>query len=153
MLGDLLVVGVADDHICRCILAEKRLNFDQARQIALVMESADKNVHNIAACFNTTVPTQPNMSCVNRGNSHQGKNRKPCFRCDSKHSLLLLQGSNLQFLPENWPHFSNLPEKERHQKLPDTESTEMSLMATPPIISGDTTSVYKLFHISQKKKN
>ena len=58
MLMDLLVVGVVNNHIHRCLLADKNLNFDLAKQIALVTESADKNVHNIAACFNTTVNTQ-----------------------------------------------------------------------------------------------
>ena len=42
MLIDLLVVGVVDDRIRRRLLAEKMLNFDQARQIVLSMESAEK---------------------------------------------------------------------------------------------------------------
>ena len=29
-----------------------------------MMESADKNVHDIAACFNTTTLTQPNISHI-----------------------------------------------------------------------------------------
>ena len=86
MLRDLLVVGVADDYICRRLLAQKELNFDQARQIALVIESADKNVHNVAACSNTTTLTQPNINHIDRGNSGQGKSEKQCFRCDGKHS-------------------------------------------------------------------
>ena len=57
MLRDLLVVGVTDDHIHRHLLVKKKLNFNQARQIALTMESVDKNVHDIAACSNTTTLT------------------------------------------------------------------------------------------------
>ena len=38
----LRVVGVADDRIHRRLLTEKQLNFNQARHIALTMESADK---------------------------------------------------------------------------------------------------------------
>ena len=62
------------------------MNFDQDRQIALVMESADKNVHDIATSSNITAHTQPNISRVDRGNFSRGKNEKLCFRCDSKHS-------------------------------------------------------------------
>ena len=57
MLRDLLVVAVMDDCICRCLLVEKKLNFNQARQIALAMESVDKNVHDLAARSNTTALT------------------------------------------------------------------------------------------------
>ena len=79
MLRDLLVLGVTDDHIHRHLLVEKKLNFDQARQTALAMESTDKNVHNIAARYNTTAFTQPNISHIDRGISSQGKSEKPCF--------------------------------------------------------------------------
>ena len=84
MLRDLLVVNV--DCVCIYGGEKKKLNLGQAGQIALAMESADKNVHNIAACSNTTTLTQPNISHINRGNSGQGKSKKTFFRCDSKHS-------------------------------------------------------------------
>ena len=64
----------------------KELNFNQVRQIALVMESADKNVHSIVACSNTTKLTQLNISHIDRGNSSQRNGKKPCFWCDRKHS-------------------------------------------------------------------
>ena len=49
MLRDITVVGVADDRIRRRLLSEKKLKFQQAREIAFVMESADRNVSDIAA--------------------------------------------------------------------------------------------------------
>ena len=86
MLRDLLVVGIADDCIRRRLLVEKKLNFDQVRQIALVIESADKNVHGIAACSNTTTFTQSNISRIDRRNSGRGKSENQCLRYDGKHS-------------------------------------------------------------------
>ena len=78
MLRDLLVVGVADDRIRR---RKKKLNFDQAKQIALAVESADK-MFMTAACSKTITLTQPNISRIDRGNSGRGKSEKSCFRCD-----------------------------------------------------------------------
>ena len=67
-------------------IGRKMLNFDQARQIALAMESSDKNIHDIAAYFSTTTLSQPNISHIDRGNSSRGKSEKRCFWCDGKHS-------------------------------------------------------------------
>lgn len=59
--------------------------------------------------------------------------------------LLSLQGSNLQFLPKNWPYFSNLPEKERYQKLLDTKTTSSLLFQETPLWCTN-------FSISPRKK-
>ena len=58
MLKELLVVGITDNHIHKRSMAEKKLNFNQAIQITLVMENADKNFDDIAACSNTSHSSQ-----------------------------------------------------------------------------------------------
>ena len=151
MLRDLLVVGVLDDPIRRRLLAEKKLTFDQARQIALVMESADQNVHDEAACSNTTTLTQPNISCIDRRNSDRGKSEKLCFQCNRGHS----------------PDYCNFCQKTGYisaacLKRNGTKGTRNHQTHkvdrneyddnTHSISSGDTASVHKLFCISQKKK-
>ena len=58
-------------------MAEKKLQFDQARQIALVMESADSNVSDIAACSNVNIPAQHKVSHIERiNNPRPGKKTK-----------------------------------------------------------------------------
>ena len=103
MLRDLLVIGFTDVHIHRCLMAEKKLNFDKARKIALAIESADNNVHDIAACSNTTALTQLNMSRIYRRNSGRGKSKKNhVFNVTaSPHQIIVTSGFNLQLLPEN----------------------------------------------------
>ena len=157
MLRDLLIVGITDDRICRRLLAKKKSNFDQARQIALVMESADKNVHNIAACSNTTTLIQPNISRINSGNSSRGKSEKPCFRCDGKHSpdSCRFRGATCNFCQKTG-HISAVCLKRKGTKSTRNRRThEVDRNGhdddTHSITSGDTASVHKLFCISQKK--
>ena len=65
MLRDLLVVGVAD-NIQNRLLARNNLDFENARLIASAMESAAKNVSDIAAFSSTGLPAQPALSRVER---------------------------------------------------------------------------------------
>ena len=87
MLRDLLVVGVDDDRIRRRLLSERRLKFPEAREIALAMESADRNVKDIAAHTPTDTPSQQGLNWVKRPTEHiKTKRLKPCYRCNGRHS-------------------------------------------------------------------
>ena len=157
MLRDLWVVSVADNCARRRSLAEKKLNFNQARQIAQAMESADKNVPNIAACSNTTTLTQPNISCIDGGNSGRGKSKKTCFQFDSKRSLdyCHFRDATCNFSQKTGHISATCLKKESTKgtrnswthKVDRDEHDNETLSITP----GDTASVHKLICILQKK--
>ena len=72
MLRDRLVCGVEEPKIQRRLLAEPDLTFDKAFELALALESADKNAKDLQP---TASPT------VNRV-----QHKKICHRCGDKHS-------------------------------------------------------------------
>ena len=57
----------------------KKLNVDQARQIALAMESADKNFHGIAVCSDTTAHTVKYKPCQQRKFRSRKKTKNHVF--------------------------------------------------------------------------
>ena len=135
---------------------QKKNEFWQARQIGLAMESADKNVLNIADCFKITSLTQSNISRINRGNCGRGKSEKPCFRCDSKHSpdYCHFRDATCNLCQKNG-HISAIFLKRKGTKGTRNCRTHVDRDEhddnTHSITSGDTASVHKLFWISRKK--
>ena len=144
MLRDLLVEYVVDDHICRRFLTEKMLNFHQATQIALVMENAGKNVHNIAACSNTTAVTQPNISHVDRGNSGRGKRKKKhVFDVTaSTHWIIVTSGMQLPTSARKLATFQQPAWKGKVLRAPEIAGhirlTEMSMTMTHTLLHQET---------------
>ena len=131
----------------------KKLNFDQAWQITLAIENAVKNVHDIAACSNTTALTQPNIRRIDKG-----KSEKPCFRCDGKHSpdYCRFRDATCNFCQKTG-HISVACLKRkgtkrtwnrRAHKINRDEHNDDTHSITP----GDSASVRRLFCISRKKK-
>ena len=72
MLRDRLVCGVEEPKIQRRLLAEPALSFDKAFELALALESADKNAKDLQPTSLTTV--------------NQVQHKKNCYRCGDKHS-------------------------------------------------------------------
>ena len=137
---------------CRCLrrpylqtfIGRKKLNFDQ---IALVMKSADKKVHDIVACSYTTTFTHPNISHINRGNSSWGKSEKPCFdMMISSHQIIATSGMQLATSAWKLATFQQPAWKGKVLRAPEIaehiRSTEMSMMTAHSITSGDTASVH-----------
>ena len=118
------------------------------RNILLAMESADKNVHDIAACSNSD-------SRIDRGNSGRGKSEKPCCRCDGKHSpdYCRFRNATCDFCQKTG-HISAACLKRKATKgtrnrrthLVDSDEHDDD---THTITSGDTALVHKLFRISR----
>ena len=82
MIRDRLVCGVNDERIQRRLLAESRLDFKKALELATAMEIADKNTRDIQQGNSVEKPKE---SPVNRLNKEQGKKAaKECYRCGGK---------------------------------------------------------------------
>ena len=82
MLRDCLVCGVNDERKQRRLLAESRLDFKKALELATAMEIADKNTRDIQQGNSVEKPKeQP----VNRLSKQQGKHAaKDCYRYGGK---------------------------------------------------------------------
>ena len=82
MMRDRLVCGVNDERIQRRLLAESRLDFKKALELATGMEIADKNTCDIQQGNSVEKPKeQP----VNRLSKQQVKHAaKECYRCGGK---------------------------------------------------------------------
>ena len=132
---------------------KKKLNFDQARQIALAMESDDKNFHGVAACSNTTTLTQPNISRIDRGNSDWGKSEKLCFRCDGKHlpDYCRFRDAICNFCQKTGYISTACLERKGTKGTRNRRTYKVDRDDTHSFTSGDTASVRKLFRISRKK--
>ena len=74
-----MVCGVNDERIQRRLLAESRLDFKKALELATAMEIADKNTRDIQQGNSVEkLKEQP----VNRLSKQQGKHAaKECYRC------------------------------------------------------------------------
>ena len=64
MLGDLLLVGLEQDQIRRCLFTDRTLTFSSAMDIAIAMECADKNAADIAR--SNAYQPGADLSSVNR---------------------------------------------------------------------------------------
>ena len=82
MMRDRLVCGVNDERIQRRLLAESRLDFKKALELARAREIADKNTRDIQQGNSVEkLKEQP----VNRLSKQQGKHAaKECYRCGGK---------------------------------------------------------------------
>ena len=82
MMRDRLVCGVNDEKIQRRLLAESRLDFKKALELARAREIADKNTRDIQQGNSVEkLKEQP----VNRLSKQQGKHAaKECYRCGGK---------------------------------------------------------------------
>ena len=157
-ISKLTVLQIQIEKKQYCLLAEKKLNFDLARQIGLVMESADKNVHDIAAFSNTTTFTQPNICCIDRGNSGRRKSKKPFFQCDCKHSpdYCYFRNATCNFCQKTG-HILAACLKRKGTKVPEINeyirSTEMSMTTTHTLLLQETLLQCTNSSASHKKKN
>ena len=91
MLRDRLVCGIGDSHIRRKLLAEAKLTYDKAVDIALSVEAADKDARDIQKSVGQT----PRVHQVKYSSQKQKKpgpwktgttTHPPCYRCGGKHS-------------------------------------------------------------------
>ena len=145
---------------CRChgrlylqaFIGGKKLNFDQARQIALVMENADKNVHDIAPCSNTAALTQQNISRIDRGNYSWGKAKNHVSNVKaSTRQIIVTSGMQpatsarklATFQQPAWKGTKVTKNCQTHKVDRDEHDNN-----THSTTSRDTASVHKLFRIS-----
>ena len=117
------------------------------------MESAEKNVHDIAAWFNTTTLTQPNKSCKNKGNFFEEKAKNHVFDVTASTHWIIVATCNFS---KKTGHISAACLKRKGTK--GTRNCQIHKVDrdehddnTHSITSGDTASVHKLFHILRKK--
>ena len=66
MIKDRLVCGVNDERIQRRLLAESRLDFKKALELATAMETADKNTHDIQQGNFTEKPKEPPVNRISK---------------------------------------------------------------------------------------
>lgn len=85
MLRDRLVSGLRNERIQRRLLAEPDLTFKKAKDIAVGMETAEKNSHLLAD--QTKVTNNGTVNQLRKG-KHPTKTQetKECFRCGGKHT-------------------------------------------------------------------
>lgn len=87
MLRDRLVCGINDETMQRRLLAESNLTFEKALKIALVMESAYKNMQDLqekAAC-NIIKEKGNSGSSFRRTEKKTVEEGKVCYRCNGGH--------------------------------------------------------------------
>ena len=84
MLRDRLVSGVRNERIQRRLLAEPDLTFARAKEIAVGMETAEKNSHLLADP--TKVASAATVNQLSNGNGPATKSQETkCSRCGGKH--------------------------------------------------------------------
>ena len=87
MLCDRLVCGIQDPRIQRRLLAESKLTFKQAFEIAQAMESADRDAKtlliNSSTPVHTVQATKQRQKQLNRRPPPRAE--QPCYRCNGKH--------------------------------------------------------------------
>ena len=66
MIKDRLVCGVNDERIQRRLLAENRLDFKKALELATAMETADKNTRDIQQGNFTEKPKGPPVHRISK---------------------------------------------------------------------------------------
>ena len=91
MLRDRLVCGIADSRMQRAMLAELKLKFARAFELAQTMESADRDTRKLQS--NTSVHLLTDKSTTT----------KPCYRCGEP-IILSFCGCYLSCLQEDRPY-------------------------------------------------
>lgn len=79
MLLDRLICGMRDERIQRRLLADANLTFKKVRDEALADESANRNISELKANYNSAHQVE---STINK--QQEGKKRS-CFRCNGSH--------------------------------------------------------------------
>lgn len=79
MLLDRLICGMRDERLQRRLLADADLTFKKVKDAALADESANKNISELKANYNTGQQVE---STINK--QHESK-RRACFRCNGSH--------------------------------------------------------------------
>ena len=99
LLRDRLVCGIKDEHIQRRLLAEPHLTFTKAQDIALALESADRNTADLQQQVQAAVPVHALKKSQKprnyRGSSTStskdtavtapSRSSPTCYRCGGKH--------------------------------------------------------------------
>ena len=89
MLRDRLVCGINDQRVQRRLLAEPKLTFDKALELAQAAETAENNAKELSRAEpNTTVHAVSSDHKTKRGGARQSTNVRPnqCHRCGGKHA-------------------------------------------------------------------
>ena len=91
MLCDRLVCGIQDPRIQRRLLAESKLEFKQAFELAQAMESADRDAKTLVNNPSTPVHAIPGQTPRHAPRQQQQsrsqlKGDQTCYRCKGKHS-------------------------------------------------------------------
>ena len=88
MLRDRLVCGIEDPSIQKRLLAERKLDFQKALDIALAMESANRDLKNIGNDVkNVQLPTSSSvhkLSSRDKPKQRRSSSTFNCYRCNSK---------------------------------------------------------------------
>ena len=109
MLRDRLICGINNDRMQRRLLAESKLSFEKAYELAQAMETADHDARELQG---------PPTTAVNKLNRGTGRSfatgprptihknlRNNCYRCDGKHSAndcRFPQSDRVPILQESW---------------------------------------------------
>ena len=92
MLCDRLICGIQDPRIQRRLLAESKLEFKQAFELAQAMESPDCDAKTLVNNPSTTVHAIPGQTLQHappqqqQGIQHPPKGDQTCYQCKGKHS-------------------------------------------------------------------
>ena len=94
MLRDRLICGINNDRMQRCLLAESKLSFEKAYELAQAMETADHDARELQGPPTSAVNKLNKTSAAARNfpptNAGSANNRNPrsrnCYRCGGKHS-------------------------------------------------------------------
>ena len=86
MLCDRLVCGIQDPRIQRRLLAESKLTFKQAFELAQAMESADRDAKTLLNNSSTPVHTVQTQQQQQQARRPSPRADQLCYRCKGKHS-------------------------------------------------------------------
>ena len=84
MLRDRIVCGINDVRIQRCLLAEPGLSLAKALELALALETADKDALTLKGANGTGTQPVLSMQAKPRGKDNASTN-VTCYRCNGKH--------------------------------------------------------------------
>ena len=153
MLQDGLICGINDPCIQRRLLAETAIDFAKALKIALAMETADRDAHQLQVGQNNkTVPVVEAAvhNTVGRNSSQSGgakyKGYQNCYRCGVDIRLLFVGTKRLCAIPVGkkaiWPG---------HAEAEELNNPRLMLQNTNTTVTEEADEVYTMFLLRSTK--
>ena len=159
-----IICGIADEHWQKCLLAKPKLSYEAALQLALVMETAERQVKDMhsKSSENFSVHHVYQSSCA--GISAPHKSLRDCYRCRKLHN----QGDcphlesvchncgkkgHLSHVCSSKPKSSRASNQKQQAKqpVPHKRSHQVMIIADKSTVAGHDldadSNVYAMFHL------